>query len=433
MRSRLRLCELEAVNGTLAISTLRQLLDDVERVRQEHAKTASFSAANYNVFTVLGVESKEVTTHSAFLAHLFDPTASHCQGPLFLERFLADAIGGGIGLRTSIWTAQTEWVVPGGRIDILLQSKDEGTICVIENKIYASDGPAQLSTYRAFLDSASIRRAFPKRRELLYLTLNGSRSVEADEQGISYTTISYANHIASLLRTALPKIKAPPVAHTVEQYLRTVETLTSHHTMNDDLERQIIDVLAEPRNLATALVIARCADHLRRRILTTFWTRGRDYLASQLSASAAAWDLVSFGDALASKHGLNIVTKGAKENAPLVVFCFFQFYTNSLFRWERCVKFDNWNASDALALKIQALPEAAKLRGRMEKLSLVPKHGWDGYCLLTEDAKGLERIMEEESIDGRYFRQVFEAGWMCFQELEPSLSKLNAVIARLKK
>lgn len=63
----------------------------------------------------------------------------------------------------------------------------------------------------------------------------------------------------------------------------------------------------------------------------------------------------------------------------------------------------------------------------------VPKHRWDGYCLLTEDAKGLERIMEEESIDGRYFRKMFEAGWMCFQELEPSLNKLNVAISRLKK
>jgi hypothetical protein len=67
----------------------------------------------------------------------------------------------------------------------------------------------------------------------------------------------------------------------------------------------------------------------------------------------------------------------------------------------------------------------------MENLSLVPKHGWDGYCLLTEDSKGLERIMEEESVDSRYFQQMFETGWACFQELEPSLSKLNAAIARL--
>jgi len=260
------------------LSTLRRLLDDVGGVRQEHAKTAAFSAANYNVFTVLGVESKEVTTHSAFLAHLFDPTASHCQGSLFLERFLVGAIGVGVGSNTSNWTALKEWVVPGGRIDILVQSKDEGTICVIENKIYASDGPAQLSTYRAYLDSDSIQRAFPRRQDLFYLTLDGRPSPEADKQGIRYTPISYANHIAPVLRAALPKIKAPPVAHTVQQYLRTVESLTSHHTMKDDLDRQIIDVLAEPRNLATALVIARCADHLRRKILTAFWTRGRDYL-----------------------------------------------------------------------------------------------------------------------------------------------------------
>ena len=421
------------MKGKFDLSTLRQLLEDGGRVRQEHANTAVFSAANYNVFTVLGVESKEVTTHSAFLAHLFDPTGSHCQGPLFLERFLAEALGIKGGSPNS-WTVNKEWVVLGGRIDILLRSKDEETICVIENKIYASDGPAQLSTYRAFLDSASIRSAFPKRRELLYLTLNGSRSVEADEQGVSYTTISYANHIASLLRSAVPKIKAPPVVHTVEQYLRTVETLTTHHTMNDDLERKIIDVLAEPKNLATALVIARCADHLRRKILTTFWTRGRDYLSSQLSGSTAAgWDLVGSGDVLDTKHGLYIVAKGAKKNAPQVVFCFFQFYTNSLFRWERCVKFDNWNASEALAEKIRALPEAAHLIAQMQKLSLVPKHGWDGYCLLTDDGKGLERIMEEESIDDRYFQQMFETGWICFKKLEPYLRKLNAAIAKLRK
>jgi hypothetical protein len=285
------------VKGTPTLSTVRRLLDEVGRMRQEHANAAAFSAANYNVFTVLGVESKEVTTHSAILAHLFDPTASHCQGRLFLERFLTDAVGVGAGPKTSNWTVRKEWVVPGGRIDILLQSKEEGTICAIANKIYASDAPAQLSTYRAFLDSESTRRAFP-RRELLYLTLNGVASAEAKNQGISYTRISYADQIARVLRAVLPEIKAPPVAHTIEQYLRTVEALTSHHTMKDELDCQITDVLAEPRNVATALMIARCADHLRRKILTAFWTRGRDFLSSQLLARASAWEVVPHGDVL---------------------------------------------------------------------------------------------------------------------------------------
>ena len=114
--------------------------------------------------------------------------------------------------------------------------------------------------------------------------------------------------------------------------------------------------------------------------------------SSKLADRDSAWNLVGSGEALATDHGLTIVPKGVTENAPRPAFWFFQKYTNSFFRWELCVKFDNWIAGTTLARKIQALPEAANLRAQMEKLSLVPKRAIPLAPQVTELPNGRPKV-----------------------------------------
>jgi hypothetical protein len=95
------------------------------------------------------------------------------------------------------------------------------------------------------------------------------------------------------------------------------------------------------------------------------------------------------------------------------------------------VKFD-WGCGEYQ--KIRTLPEAQKLANVMDgSFSMTKKRGWDGYTLLTDDSKGIERILEEECSDGRYFGSFFEEGWKKFQGLEPYLRRLSYAVQRTAK
>jgi hypothetical protein len=63
--------------------------------------------------------------------------------------------------------------------------------------------------------------------------------------------------------------------------------------------------------------------------------------------------------------------------------------------------------------------------------SMPKKRGWDGYCLFTDDSKGIERILEEEITKQSYVSEFFETGWQKFQGLEPHLRRLKNAVDRM--
>lgn len=133
-------------------SELRQILKTTGRILQYKREKEILKGERFNVFSILGMESKENETHSAFLCELLNPSGSHFKGNLFLKLFL-----GTIGDFTiDVNTAQvmTEKHIgfknnkekTGGRVDIYIWDGRGNSICV-ENKIYASDQFAQLERY----------------------------------------------------------------------------------------------------------------------------------------------------------------------------------------------------------------------------------------------------------------------------------------------
>ena len=128
------------VDNTSRISVL---LKEVRLLNDKYQELAAVTGEDFNVFSILGVQSNVVTTHSALLAELLNPQGSHHQGSLFLELFLKmcrDAGAGGYAFENDVledFRVGAEVATDQGRIDILLE-KDNACI-IIENKIYAAD------------------------------------------------------------------------------------------------------------------------------------------------------------------------------------------------------------------------------------------------------------------------------------------------------
>jgi len=188
-------------------------------------------AVNFNLFKVLGVQTYEVKTHSALLACLLDPNGVHAQRGLFLESFLKycyEKFPAGTfpeppkNIIPENWTVEVEKVTGFGNMDVVIQSRNDHRLIVIENKIYAGEQPEQLARYNEWM-CTNDKVFSQENRSLIYLTIDGKASNTSD--GVSYHCLAYQYDIQEWLETVINQVKAPRIAVTIEQYLQTIQSL----------------------------------------------------------------------------------------------------------------------------------------------------------------------------------------------------------------
>jgi hypothetical protein len=157
------------------VRTALEALADLDRHSQRRL------ASRFNLFRALGMERREVQTHSAFLAELFRPNGAHGQGTLFLERFQQYCLARGDEFRhfppiefptgAAFWEVDCEKAVPEGQLDIVVQSRESKFLMVIENKIDAAEQKDQIGRYQDWLSRQG--GEYPRDRVLIYLTPDG--------------------------------------------------------------------------------------------------------------------------------------------------------------------------------------------------------------------------------------------------------------------
>ncbi len=195
---------------------------------------------DFNLFQMLGIHEREVKTHSAMLAWLFNPTANHGQGNLFLRSFwhilqqqpnashLPDL---GETTNDHAWVIRKEFSVGDlGQIDIHLENPGLEMSLVIENKIYAGDQKAQLLRYHKHQE----RHFRNDKKGLIYLTLDGTPpsedSCHDSETGEAIRAdqiilLGYRPHIRDCLEETYDEIHAPHLKFILQQYIDTIERL----------------------------------------------------------------------------------------------------------------------------------------------------------------------------------------------------------------
>lgn len=223
------------------LKTINLLVDENEKLKREKGE-------NFNIFSVLNMESKENATHSAFLGELLDPRGSHMLGNLFLELFL-NTIGhkqvvqfdlGSARLKLEKYIGKRDDTTKeGGRIDIYLYDKKGNTIS-IENKIYASDQPHQIERY------ANHNK---KHNTVYYLTLKGDTPSEVSvgelENEKDYHCISYRSTILLWLTSCLKEAtKQPLLSASIEQYMLLIKKLTNQLS-NSKMDAKIYQLISD--------------------------------------------------------------------------------------------------------------------------------------------------------------------------------------------
>ncbi|WP_224960786.1 PDDEXK-like family protein [Geomonas subterranea] len=203
-------------------------------ILEQSRKHMQINAPRFNIFEILGVSHYEVSTHSALLRELLDPSGTHGQGNLFFRLFLEHLSTKGI-IRSSDmpsftndvyddYICKVEQVISSGRIDIVIERRERGRdFCIyIENKIYAMDQERQLERY---WDELQQHEAPDDRKKLIYLTISGHDPEHCRLQKLEVICLSYRKDIKEWLCRCKEQVLSEKIRHTLDQYLIAISTL----------------------------------------------------------------------------------------------------------------------------------------------------------------------------------------------------------------
>lgn len=245
------------------IKTIENLLSQVKTIADSYERVAKATGDNFNIFSILGIEHYEVTTHSRFIAHLLNPNALHGKGVLFLEEFL-EKIQMPEHLDLETTKVKTEHNIglkvisgmesTGGSIDIYLYD-GFGKSISIENKIYASDQEKQIVRYHNHNKGKNI---------VLYLTLfeddtdefskGELKSNKDTENKADFYCISYEININNwLMECQKIAVDNPTLRETIKQYRNLVKKLTNQN-INNEMNEEILNLIIKNKKETNIII-----------------------------------------------------------------------------------------------------------------------------------------------------------------------------------
>jgi len=200
------------------IQLIKKQIIEIETIKQNNNE-------NFNIFSILRMERKEVETHSAFIYELLNPYGSHNQKDLFLKLFIYNVLNikdyGKI-----IKVTREDPTISNRRIDFVIETTKE--LIGIEMKIDACDQYEQLHSYKKELE---FRQNKNQNINLYYLTLFGnyasnesSKTLQANQD---YKIISFYDSIYEWLTLCIKDTnKLTTLKEAIVQYRNLINILT---------------------------------------------------------------------------------------------------------------------------------------------------------------------------------------------------------------
>lgn len=189
-----------------------------------HTSAPKCDNNTFNIFTVLGVETKEVIL-CRLLRELLDPRGSHRLGDKPLLLFVQDVLGYSDFNESEAKKAKViaeETIADNRRVDLVIRT-GEKTI-PIEVKVWAGDQDAQLHDYYNYYRSNGLNCIF-------YLTPTGwapSAKSRGDLQiDKEIRLLAFDKNIKPWLKSLMPYCKHDSVRICIEQFTEVIENMCS--------------------------------------------------------------------------------------------------------------------------------------------------------------------------------------------------------------
>lgn len=374
------------------------------------------SGRRFNVFNALGLERKELY-HSRFLACLLDPRGIHGQKGLFLRSFLRDVLGDEAE-KSSLEKSEvvTEANIQNGRLDIQVILPDGQTI-IIENKIDAGEGKAQLECYGNHLrDLPQFNSGKP--HHLVFLTPEGrlpSSCSSSDVKCISYERIT---GWLDKLRSEVPD--SLRLRFVIDQYV----DLWRGIPMNDKFR----NLLHDPKNLEIAEHISMAVEQVKKEVKAQFLNQVQQYFKSRLQEMHldADWDVLRTRT-IDIYAGCGLLWRGRKQDLRNQAISSQQFTV--LFEAQD----NNWDTlivgicRGAKVPEDKQHPEDKEISRKMRSdQKLRQSEWWPGYGRL-QDLVGRRTVSVKDFVieEQQLAKLVTDKLWRLFETYREDLEKLN--------
>ena len=234
------------------LNQMRKLLDEAKTIIK-----LPDPVADVNLFSILGMENKEVSAHSAFLYYVLKPftredgTVNDDHLRLFLKTLLPDI------RKPDFVEIYREYPTDFGRIDFLIVFSNDvkQDAVVIELKIWAGEQPEQLTRYRSFLK----KRGYSP-DNLFFLTPDDRTAQTGEAKNITLKNeiMIYLEKIADIHR-----VKNPAYSTVLLQYIELIKMLIGEFSTMSEVSKlfhsaydiQLVDKLYDAKNEALANLI----------------------------------------------------------------------------------------------------------------------------------------------------------------------------------
>ena len=257
------------------------LLQQVANILDMRNKVSKASGNDFNIFSVLDMETDEVKTHTRLIYELLRPDGQHGMGKAFIEEFFRLVLRKPIPEYVSV---KREYVINAlgddeyGRIDLLLEGRD---FCYpVEVKIYAGDQNRQIERYAAFSKKA-------KNNQVYYLTLDGHEPTKDSLGNTNKTSVeclSFSSDIRDWLeRCGEIAWQTPAVVEIIRQYIRLIDNLTDN-VEEDEYMKMIKNIIGGSKeNFQSAVAVEQMLKPLRIETMQRVFSEVESHIGNRLN------------------------------------------------------------------------------------------------------------------------------------------------------
>ena len=272
---------------------LLKLNEEIIKVEEKSRKKGD----KFNIFSILGIQRKEVETHSFLLYDLINPNGSHYQGDLYLRIFLKEILkekddfkiynllDNAKNIKVDRETFISGKGIKNGFIDFTIEI--DKYYIAIEMKIDSKENGNQLDNYKTFLESIP-----NKEKRLYYLTLFGDEvdksKIEEDEKN-GYIRIPFLQDISNFIEKSIEESKnLPIIRESLIQYQATIKNITNQTTK--DIQVKAVQIIDSPETARAAIGLSKSLAYAWAKREVVFWKKLYTKLDNYLK-DKKGWDI----------------------------------------------------------------------------------------------------------------------------------------------
>lgn len=252
---------------------MQGFFSEIYSIYEEQRKYETDQCLNFNIFSILNIERREVDTHSLFLYELLNPYGSHNHHSLFLKSFLNHVLQlNDYGSILNHGVKREDPTKFGRRIDFTIETTQYQI--AIEMKIDADDQTNQLYDYYMEMNERARNLDSEKQNiKIYYLTLFGNPASKKSLNNLNnndYECISFCNDILRWINHCIDiSYSKAVVKELLNQYKVLLEIITNQNT---NLQAKTMKIITQnKKNFIAAYETYKSFEGVATKLETSFW------------------------------------------------------------------------------------------------------------------------------------------------------------------